>query len=102
MENKEHTLSDKTIRILTYAGLAPAAALFILAFSLWTSPLYDHWYGCDASFFTLVGRGMLNGMVPYRDFYDLKGPYFFFIQALGQFICRGHIGIYILQVIDFA
>lgn len=99
MENKEHTLSDKTIRFLTYAGLAPAAALFILAFSLWTSPLYDHWYGCDASFFTLVGRGMLSGMVPYRDFYDLKGPYFFFIQALGQFICRGHIGIYILQVI---
>ena len=99
MENKEHIFSDKTIRILTYAGLVPAAVLFILAFSLWTSPLYDHWYGCDASFFTLVGRGMLNGMVPYRDFYDLKGPYFFFVQALGQFISRGHFGIYILQVI---
>ena len=99
MENKEHALSDKAIRILTYSGLAPLAALFVLAFSLWTSPLYDHWYGCDASFFTLVGRGMLSGMVPYRDFYDLKGPYFFFIQALGQFIGRGHLGIYILQVI---
>ena len=99
MEKKEHTLSDKTIRLLTYIGLAPVAGLFILAFSLWTSPLYVHWYGCDASFFTLVGRGMLSGMVPYRDFYDLKGPYFFFIQALAQFISQGHFGIYILQVI---
>lgn len=90
---------DKTIRIVTYICLVPAAAGFILAFSLWTSPIYKHWYGCDASFFTLVGRGMLKGMVPYRDFYDLKGPYFFFIQALGQFIGKGHTGIYILQVL---
>ncbi len=91
-------MSERKRNIIIYVGLAVLSAGFILAFSLWTSPLYKHWYGCDASFFTLVGRGMLNGMVPYRDFYDLKGPYFFFIQALGQFISKGHTGIYILQV----
>ncbi|MBR6485366.1 MAG: hypothetical protein IKT17_01625 [Lachnospiraceae bacterium] len=73
--------------------------LFIYAFSLWISPLYKHWYGCDASFFTLVGRGMLEGKVPYKDFYDLKGPYFFFIQALGQLIKRGHNGLFVLEII---
>ncbi len=43
---------------------------------------------------------MLNGYIPYRDFYDLKGPYFFFIQALGQLIGKGHVGIFILQILS--
>ena len=90
-------IKEKVKSVITYIVLAVIAAGFVLVFSLWTSPIYSHWYGCDASFFTLVGRGMLKGMVPYRDFYDLKGPYFFFIQALGQFIKEGHVGIYILQ-----
>ena len=99
MEERKHTISDKLIRFLTYISLAVGAAAFMLAFSLWTSPINKNWYGCDASFFTLVGRGMLAGKVPYRDFYDLKGPYFFFIEALGQLISRGHVGIYALQTV---
>ncbi len=99
MEERKHTISDKLIRSITYISLAAVSAAFVLAFSLWTSPIYKNWYGCDASFFTLVGRGMLDGKVPYRDFYDLKGPYFFFIEALGQLIKKGHVGIYILQSI---
>ena len=90
-------MNEKIKRIIIYPGLAVLAVAFMLAFSLWTSPINKNWYGCDASFFTLVGRGMLAGKVPYRDFYDLKGPYFFFIEALGQLISRGHVGIYILQ-----
>lgn len=86
-------------KIITYICLAAVSVGFLYAFSLWTSPNYEHWYGCDASFFTLVGRGILSGMVPYRDFYDLKGPYFFFIQALGQFIRKGHVGLFILQAV---
>lgn len=90
----------KYISMITYAGFLTVSVIFMLLFSLWTSPVYKHWYGCDASFFTLTGRGMLNGMIPYRDFYDLKGPYFFFIQALGQLICYGRTGIFIVQVIS--
>ncbi len=90
---------NRSKTIITYIALFAVSALFMLAFSLWMSPLYRHWYGCDASFFTLVGRGITDGMVPYRDFYDLKGPYFFFIQALGQLICRGRFGLFILEVI---
>ena len=73
-------------RFLPYLLLLALSALFLLIFSLWTSPFYRHWYGCDCSFFTMVGRGITEGMVPYRDFFDLKGPYFFFIEALGQLI----------------
>ncbi|MCR5791173.1 MAG: hypothetical protein K6G83_14925 [Lachnospiraceae bacterium] len=74
------------------------SALFLLFFSLWTSPFYVHWYGCDCSFFSMVGRGITQGLVPYRDFFDLKGPYFFFIEALGQFLHKDRLGVYLTQI----
>nr|MCR5266921.1 hypothetical protein [Lachnospiraceae bacterium] len=75
-----------------------ASTLYLLAFSLWESPLYPHWYGCDASFFSMAGRGITQGWVPYLDFFDLKGPYFFFLQALGQLIHTDRLGIWILEI----
>lgn len=94
---KRFTISPKVI--IKYVILLLFSALFLLLFSLWTSPFYRNWYGCDASFFTMSGRGILHGWVPYRDFFDLKGPCFFFIEALGQFLCKGRTGAFLLQVI---
>ncbi len=85
-------------RFIAYPVFLIVSVLFLLAFSLWESPLYKHWYGCDASFFSMVGRGILNGWVPYRDTFDLKGPYFFFLQALGQLIHTDRLGIWILEI----
>ncbi|HAG69384.1 MAG TPA: hypothetical protein DCL38_05365 [Lachnospiraceae bacterium] len=95
MRLKDHA---KAAAVLRYALLLVVAALFLLIFSLWTSPFYKHWYGCDASFFSMVGRGITEGMVPYRDFFDLKGPWFFLIEALGQLIHRDRLGVYLLQI----
>ncbi|MBR4573281.1 MAG: hypothetical protein IKO16_00055 [Lachnospiraceae bacterium] len=85
-------------KIVEYTGLFIVSTVHLLLFSLWTSPFYPNWYGCDASFFTLVGRGILEGKVPYRDFFDLKGPYFFLIEALGQLFAHDRIGAFIIQV----
>ena len=96
---KEHVLNNKiAISAIKYMALFLVAFMFLLVFSLWTSPLYKNWYGCDASFFTMAGRAILNGYVPYRDFFDLKGPYFFFIEALGQLLVKGRTGAFIIQV----
>ena len=46
----------------------------------------------------MVGRGITEGLVPYRDFFDLKGPYFFFVQALGQLLHRDRLGVYLIQI----
>ena len=85
-------------KIMEYIGLFITSTVHLLLFSLWTSPFYPLWYGCDASFFTLVGRGILEGKVPYRDFFDLKGPYFFFIEALGQLFAHDRLGAFIIQI----
>lgn len=99
MQNKnENHFIYKYQNILFHLALIAISAVFLLVFSLWTSPLRPSWYGCDASFFTMAGRGITTGWIPYEDFFDLKGPYFFFIQALGQLICKGRTGAYIVQV----
>lgn len=91
-------IKPKLQTIIEYLILLAVAVCFLLLFSLWTTPLLPKWYGCDASFFSMAGRGILEGWVPYRDFFDLKGPYFFFLQALGQLMHRGRFGIFLLQV----
>ncbi len=88
----------KRERILSYSIFFIVAVLFLLCFSLWESPLYTHWYGCDASFFSMAGRGITKGWVPYLDFFDLKGPYFFFLEALGQLIHTDRLGVWILEI----
>lgn len=73
--------------------------VFILLASSWTSPIFKGSYGCDASFFSLVGRAILEGKVMYRDYFDIKGPAFFFWEAFGQLIARDRLGVFILQCI---
>lgn len=74
------------------------SGLFILTFSWSTSPIYDK-IAYDQAIFMLVGKGMVNGLVPYRDLLENKGPLFFLIEALPQFIMPGTLGIFILQII---
>lgn len=52
----------------------------------------------DSSVFMTIGRGMANGMVPYRDFFDHKGPLIYFINFIGCLINDFH-GIWLLEVL---
>lgn len=91
--------SGKKEKIIAHAVLLVVSVLFMLFFSIWESPLFKDWYGCDASFFSMAGRGIVQkGWVPYVDFFDLKGPYFFFIEALSQLIHTDRLGVFILEI----
>ncbi len=95
---------EKNRRILTktiieYSLVSITGMLFILFASSWTSPLFWNAYGYDSAFFSMMGRAILAGKVPYRDYFDLKGPVFFFIEAFGQLLCRDRFGVVILQFI---
>lgn len=82
-------------------ALVAAAFCFLLVFSRYTSPLYPRLYGDDAAYFMLTGRQVLHGAVPYLDFFDVKGPFLFFIQAWGQGI-GGRSGIFVVQFLFFS
>ena len=44
---------------------------------------------------------MKYGYLPYRDFFDGKGPYLFFLEYIGQLICEGRTGAFIIQSVLF-
>lgn len=93
---------DRTDDLALYALTSACALVFLLVFSASTSPLYSSYIGDDSAFFCMVGRGMLQGLMPYRDFFDMKGPYLFFIQYIGQFLYYGRLGIFFIQWVNLS
>ena len=67
------------------AFLILAASLTITIVST-SSPLYPFNPWDDANCFFTVGRGIIHGLVPYRDLYEQKGPLLYFIYALTALI----------------
>lgn len=74
--------------------------IFMTYFAYVTSPLFPKFYGWDSAFFQLVGAGMKKGYIPYRDFFDMKGPWLFFVEYLGQLLWPDRMGIFLLQCIS--
>ena len=56
--------------------------------------------GIDSSIFIHVARGIINGLIPYRDVFDQKGPLLYFIDVIGL-ACGGVLGIWLLDIIVF-
>lgn len=82
-----------------YTLMIIAVFVFLCVFSVYTSPL-TKLQGNDAAFFRLVGQGMTKGMLPYRDFFDMKGPYLFLVEYISQCICYGRTGCFIYQCLN--
>ena len=85
-----------------YAAAVLCGCIFVLISASWTSPLFTFEYGYDSSWYIFMGRAIREGFVPYRDFFDLKGPVFFFIEAIGQIIKTGRTGIFVLELLASA
>lgn len=86
-----------TSSILRLFVIAALSAAFLAVCSLSTTPLLQFYPGQDSAFFRLVGLGMTKGMLPYRDFFDMKGPYLFWLEWLGQAIAPGRLGAFVIQ-----
>ena len=97
-----HLSKTQRVKIAFYLMLFAFAFFFLLLFSFCTSPLFSTYNGADSAFFCLVGKGMTKGYLPYRDFFDTKGPYFFLIEYLGQLLSYGRRGIFLVQWINLS
>ena len=52
----------------------------------------------DSGFFMYAGSQILDGNLPYIDFWDSKGPGIFYINALGLFLGKGYRwGVWLLE-----
>lgn len=68
-----------------------------------SSPLYPMNDWVDVNCFFTMGRGILDGLVPYRDLYEQKGPVLCFVYAIIALFSRdSFFGVYLLEIITFA
>lgn len=77
------------------------SALLLLVCSK-SSPLYPMNDWVDVNCFYTMGHSLLEGLVPYRDLYEQKGPVLYFIYALVALLSPdSFFGVYLLEVITF-
>lgn len=73
----------------------------VIAFSLLQVSLFA--YGRDHGIFAVLGEGILQGKLPYRDLWDFKPPGIFLTFALAQAVFGAHMAsIRILEVLCLA
>ena len=50
----------------------------------------------DNAVFYLMGKAMLQGKVLYKDMFDHKTPYIYFVNALASIFDKRHVGLYVI------
>lgn len=73
-------------------------AFFIMLFFTQSSPFFriNNWN--DANAFFTVGKGMDQGLIPYKDLFEQKGPLLYFIYAVASLIShQSFFGVYLLE-----
>lgn len=81
------------LRLLLLAAVSFVGLLLFTSQSSPLSPSATYDYGI----FRTIGFGWINGLIPYHDLFDIKGPFFFAIQALG---CAAGPGKWIIFIIE--
>ena len=77
-----------------------AAAIVTITVVSTCSPLYPFNPWDDANCFFTMGRGIIRGLVPYRDLYEQKGPVLYFIYAAAALILdKTFVGAWIFECI---
>lgn len=80
-----------------------ASTVFVLLFSYSTSPIYYEYYGEDSAQFLLIGKAWSAGKLPYRDMFDHKGPFIFFVDMIGFLLTpNSTIGVILLQIVSWS
>lgn len=84
-----------------YIGIALIllATIFVTFFSYTTSPIYSELGDTpDSPIFQMIGKYWTKGAIPYKDLWDLKGPYIFLVNATGYWLTGTRTGVYLLQI----
>lgn len=71
--------------------------VFVLLISPATSILNNVNYGSDSAWIQLVAKAWTEGLIPYIDTFDHKGPLYFAIDAIGYLLPNTRLGLYIVQ-----
>lgn len=83
-----------------YLILCGTAVLYLLLFSPYTT-LLNNYFGYDTALWHVIGRGITQGYVPYRDLFEHKGPLLFFIYAFSWLFEEQRLAMFAVQSVCF-
>lgn len=83
-------------RLLAFAACVVASAALVFLCSS-TSPLFSI-MSDDSSIFLVIGKYWHEGVLPYRDLWNSKGPFLFLVNAIGYGITQSALGVALIQV----
>ena len=67
------------------------------------SPIHGPWNRIDSAFFYMCGKAMMNGLQPYVDFADSKGPLLWLIYGVGYLLSpTSYTGVYVVSCFWYA
>ena len=56
----------------------------------------------DANAFFTVGKGWMNGLIPYKDLFEQKGPVLYLLYGIGYLFSHDtFFGIYLLEILSY-
>ncbi len=85
-------MSKSPVSIVRWVAVIATAAACVLITPLllaWVRYMSLEPYCNDSSFFWTIGRGIVNGLTPYKDLFDHKMPGIFLITALSMKLTGG-------------
>ena len=92
--------SHTETKIFLSLALFATVLLFIISPDSYTHDLYGR---CDSAWFFMCGKAWMEGLTPYVDFADSKGPLLWLIYGIGYLISpRNYIGVFWLSCLWYA
>jgi len=86
-------------RIAAFDVFFFAILSLMIAMQFALAPGADGYPGSDSAVFLYIGERMKQGAVPYRDLFDHKGLYLYFIEYIGLLLGGGNFwGVWVLEV----
>lgn len=96
-----NSIIQKKKEWVAFAVCLCLSAAFLL-FSTKSSFLYPLNDWNDSNCFFTVGKGMMEGRVPYRDLFEQKGPLLYFIHGLASLVSSSSfIGVFFFEILSF-
>lgn len=85
--------------LLLFLGWS-VAVLLLLSID---SPLHGLYGHNDSAWFFMCGKAVMNGLTPYVDFADSKGPLLWLVYGIGYLLSpRNYVGVWILSSLVYA
>lgn len=83
-------------KVYIYCLILSTIGVTILSTS--TSPIYAEPQMVDAGIFLTIGKYWTEGLVPYINLWDCKGPFQFLINYLGFILTGTRTGVYMMEI----